>query len=314
MSRPPRPLRTARALIGAAALIGLGSAQSPATAAPARERAIEQIPELMGRILESQEKILEQESEMVPVVEEFDEQLTVAKQEIDAAGSEVEASEALVEYVEAYAARLNVQEEGLKTIEPSIVRMRADARDLLRAAEEAGKEPELPEERESFAQEQFEGVAGATRELAVRLGREDDAAIAGAVLHASWASRGAIGVQLEQFGPEGAAVFARKVEGLYARYHARANQVRAERRAVQRLLDLLIQRQLARQLDDLFDESDVMGLGPLLALDGKSANWQDLGQVVSRALGLPDGSDSFGTTSTPSLERLDFFAGGGHRE
>jgi hypothetical protein len=37
-------------------------------AAPARERAIEQIPELMGRILESQEEIRERESEMTPVV------------------------------------------------------------------------------------------------------------------------------------------------------------------------------------------------------------------------------------------------------
>ena len=41
----------------------------------ARERAIEQIPELMGRILESQEEIREREIEMTPVVERYDRKL-----------------------------------------------------------------------------------------------------------------------------------------------------------------------------------------------------------------------------------------------
>ena len=52
-------------------------------AAPARERAVEQIPELMGRILESQEEIRERESEMTPVVERYDSQLAGAKQRIE---------------------------------------------------------------------------------------------------------------------------------------------------------------------------------------------------------------------------------------
>ena len=38
--------------------------------------------------------------------------------------------------------------------------------------------------------------------------------------------------------------FARKVEGLYARYQARTNQLAAERRSVRRLLDMLIEREI----------------------------------------------------------------------
>lgn len=288
-------------------------AASPADAAPGRERAVEQIPELMGRILESQEEIRERESEMHPLMEHYAERLGEARDGIDAAGTEDEAADALVAYVEAYAARTEAQEQGLAAIEASLVRMRADARELVGVAEATGRKRESPEVRQDFFQDQFQGVAAATAQLAERLGREDEAATSGAVLHASWASHGKLDVPIPELGPGGALAFARKVEGLYAQHQARSNQVRAERQAVRRLLDVLIERQLARRLDSLFSGGDALGLGALLSGEGKSQDWQDLGLVVSRALGLPDagGADP---GRGDRLDRLDYFANGDHRE
>ena len=298
-------------LFGAVLLILLRAAVSEA--APARERAIERIPELMGRILDSQEEIRERESEMTPVVARYNEKLSEAKERIDSASSEDEAAEALVDYVEAYASRLETQEAGLRAIQPSIVRMRADARELIQAAEVASHGREAPAERQAFFADQFQGVAGATEQLANRLERQEEAATAGAVLHASWASHAAIDLPLPELGPEGAIAFARKVEGLYARFQARSNQLNAERRSVRRLLDVLIERQLAQRLDVLFAGSDGLGLGALLSGEGKSQDWQDLGQVVSRTLGLPTSGIRVARDGA-SLDRLDFFARGDHRE
>ena len=283
-------------------------------AAPGRERAIEQIPELMGRILESQEEIRERESEMTPVIEGYNAQLGTAKQRIEGAASEQEAAEALVDYVEAYAARLEAQETGLHSIEGAVVRMRADARDLIRAAELARRRPgETREERDAFFADQFQGLASATGELAERLDREGEAATAGAVLHASWASHGALDLPLKELGPDGAIGFARKVEGLYARFQARSNQLGAERRSVRRLLDMLIERQLAQRLDVLFAGDDAVGLGALFAGTEKSQDWQDLGHVVARTLGLPVGAGGLSGHSSASTDQLDYFAAGGHR-
>ena len=105
--------------------VGLCVLPASGRAAPARERAVEQIPELMGRILESQEQIREQESEMTPVLQGYDDRLMEAKRGIDSSSSEDEAADALVAYVEAYASRIEVQEEGLRGIESALVRMRA---------------------------------------------------------------------------------------------------------------------------------------------------------------------------------------------
>ena len=281
----------------------------------ARERAIEQIPELMGRILESQEEIREREIEMTPVVERYDRKLVESKKAIEAASSEQDAAEALVDYVEAYASRLEAQEAGLRSIEPAVVRMRADARDLIQAAEVArsGRRASK-EEQKAFFSDQFEGVASATGELAERLERQEEAGTTGAVLHASWASHGALQLPIPELGPDGAVSFARKVEGLYARYQARTNQLVAEKRAVRRLLDMLIERQLAQRLDQLFAGGDGIGLGAMLSGDGKSQDWQDLGSVVSRTLGLPAGGGGSSTQRTASMDRLDYFARGGHRD
>lgn len=301
---------------GFAWLVAMLVALVPAAAGalPARERAIEQIPELMGRILDSQEEIRERESEMTPVVERYNESLAASKQRIDGAASEAEAAEALVEYVEVYSARLEAQEAGLRSIEASVVRMRADARDLRDAAEAATARPrEDRAERRAYFQDQFQGIAAATGQLAERLERSDEAATAGAVLHASWASYGALELPVAELGPRGAAAFARKVEGLYARHQARSNQLRAERRAVRRLLDLLIERQLTQRLDSLFAGDDAVGLGVLFAGADGSKDWQDLGQVVARTLGLPSRGIGTSRTTTASRDQLDYFARGGHR-
>jgi len=297
------------------ALFGALLVASPALGA-ARERAIEQIPELMGRILESQEEIRERESEMTPVVERYDRKLVDSKKAIEGASSEQEGAEALVDYVEAYASRLEAQEAGLRSIEPAVVRMRADARDLIRAAEVARSgRGESREEQKQFFTEQFQGVASATGELAERLERQEEASTTGAVLHASWASHGALQLPIPELGPDGALSFARKVEGLYARFQARTNQLSAEKRSVRRLLDMLIERQLAQRLDQLFAGGDGIGLGAILSGDGKSQDWQDLGSVVSRTLGLPAGGGGVYTEQhTASMERLDYFARGGHRD
>jgi hypothetical protein len=300
----------ARSAVCALLVLALPAVSS---AAPARERAIEQIPELMGRILDSQEEIRERESEMTPVVQRYNESLVASKRQIDAAASESEAAEALVEYVEAYAARLEAQEAGLRSIEPSVVRMRADAHDLLSAAEAAAGVREEPGVRQRYFEEQFQGVAAATGELAQRLERGEEAATAGAVLHASWASYGALELPIPELGPDGAVAFARKVEGLYARYQARSNQLRAERQAVRRLLDLLIERQLAQRLDSLFAGGDGVGLGALFAGVDKSQDWQDLGHVVARTLGLPSGAIDASGRTTASSDQLDYFARGSHR-
>ncbi len=129
---------------------------SGAHAASGRERAIAEIPELMGRILETQEEIREHEEVIVPEVARYDAELLDSKRGIDAAGSEEESAEALVRYVETYAARLDVQERGLEAIEGSVARMRADARELLRAARSAAREGETPAERKAFFADQFQ--------------------------------------------------------------------------------------------------------------------------------------------------------------
>jgi len=157
-------------------------------------------------------------------------------------------------------------------------------------------------------------VGDAPGELASRLERTEEAATAGAVLHASWASHGALELPIPELGPEGALAFARKAEGLYARYYARSRQLQAERVAVRRLLDVLIERQLARRLDTLFAGDDGLGLSALLAGEGKSEDWGDLGTVVGRALGLPASGGSVIAGSGASLDQIQHFARGGHRE
>jgi hypothetical protein len=281
--------------------------------ARARERAVEEIPELMGRILDSQEKIREEESALAPVVERYNEELRDSRERVEIADNDEQAAEALVDYVEAYAARLEAQEQGLRAIEGPVVRMRADARELRDAAAVASRTRESPEVRESFYEDQFEGVASATGKLAERLGRVDEASTTGAVLHASWASHGALNLPVPELGPDGASAFARKMEGLFARFQARKQQLRAERQSVRRLLDLLIERQLARRLDSLFSGGSANALGEILSGEGKSDDWSDLGNVVSRSLDLPSSAGGFGR-GTPSTERLDYFARGGHRD
>jgi len=296
-------------------LLVLFTAPSVSQGSPARERAMEQIPELMGRILESQEEIRERDDEMSPLIEDYNLRIAEAKRSIDAAPSEERAAEALVDYVEAYAARLETQESGLRGIESAVVRMRADARDLIRATETAQTgSAGTREERSEFFGGQFQGIASAMATLGERLERQEDASTAGAVLHASWASHGALELPAQEIGPEGALAFARKVEGLYARYQARSRQLAGERRAVRRLLDMLIERQLAQHLDALFAGTDGIGLGALLSGAGRSLDWQDLGAVVSRALGLPSGSvEGMAQGNRAALDRLDYFARGGHR-
>jgi hypothetical protein len=290
-------------------------AAAVARAGTPRERAIEQIPELMGRILESQEEIREREKEMQPVVERFDRKLESARRDVEHAGSEENAAEALVDYVEAYASRLEAQEEGLRAIQPSVVRMRADARELAQAARMAGaREPDSPEARKEFFADQFQGVASGMSRLAGRLGREQDASTAGALLNASWASHESRELPLKELGSDGALAFSRRVEGLYARYYARSRQLQTERVAVRRLLDVLIERQLARRLDTLFAGDDGLGLSALLAGEGKGEDWGDLGSVVGRALGLPAGGGSVVAGSGASLDQIQHFARGGHRE
>ncbi len=304
--------RARRRTLGALALfVWLAAAESAPAAG--RERAVQEIPELMGRILESQEEIRQQEGRFGPIIQGYNEQLEAARGRAQQAGSEEEATAALVEYVEIYAARLDAQDEGLEAVRAALVRMRADAKELERAAATAGRRNVPVEGRRAFFEDQFQGVAAATSALAQRLGRVDEIATTGAVLEAAWAVHGAQGISLPEMGPESAAAFARRVEGLYAQYQARANQLRVERRAVGQLLDLVIERQLGRQLDDLFAGSRSVGLGALLSTEGKSEEWNDLGQIVSRVLGMPGADEGLGGGPDPALDRLDYFGQGLHR-
>jgi len=308
----PRNRRSLR--LGCAFALAASVAFGPATAgAVGRERAAEQIPELMGRILASQEEIREREGEYAPVVQRYNERLAEARDRIQDAGSEEAAAEALVDYVETYAARLEAQEEGIEGIRSAVVRMRADARELSRVADASGGGVAGSDEApRPFYEDQFQGVAAGTAQLAERLGRESEVATTGSVLQAAWAVHGEMGIPLDQLGPESALAFARRVDGLYAQYQARANQLRSERRAVRQLLDLLIERQLGQQLDALFAGNDAVGLGALLSTDGKTEDWTDLGSVVSRVVGMPS-YDENGDGRDDALERLDYFGRGMHR-
>jgi hypothetical protein len=311
MSATPRLRRSWRAI--AIALLAAGLAVAAAAVTP-REHAVEQIPELMGRILESQEEIRARETELAPVVQEYDQRLVESQREIDAAGTDEQAVEALIGYVEAYASRLEAQQEGLRSIESAVVRMRADARELERAAGVAQRDREPREVQEGFYQDQFQGIAGATAELAARLDRETEAETAGAVLHASWASHASLlDLPLPELGPDGAAAFARRIEGLWATHQARSHQLRVEKQSVRRLLDLLIERQLARRLDAMFAGGELAALGEVLSGDGRSASFQELGSAVRRALDIPASAGGLGP-SQPALDRLDYFARGEHRE
>jgi len=296
--------------------LGAAVVLAPAPAdAVGRERAAEQIPELMGRILESQEEIREREGEYAPVVQRYNERLIESREAIQNAGSDDAAAAALVDYVETYAARLEAQEEGLEGIRTAVVRMRADARELVRVAERAGagRGDDDPAERRPFYEDQFQGVAAGTANLAARLGRESEIATTGSVLQAAWAVHGEMNIPIPDLGPDSALAFARRVEGLYAQYQARANQLRTERRATRRLLDLLIERQLGQRLDALFAGGDAVGLGALLSAEGKTEDWNDLGSVVSRVVGMPN-YDGDGDGRDDAYERLDYFARGVHRD
>lgn len=301
--------RTLLLTVGACVAFGPAAAE-----AAGRERAAELIPELMGRILESQEEIREREGEYAPLVQRYNEKLVASRQAIQDAGSDEAAAEALVDYVETYAARLEAQEEGLDGIRSSLVRMRADARELVRVAERAGaRSGDVPaEEKKPFYEDQFQGVAKGTAELAERLGREAEIATTGSVLQAAWAVHGEMAIPLPELGPDSALAFARRVEGLYAQYQARANQLRTERRATRRLLDLLIERQLGQRLDALFAGNEAVGLGALLSAEGKTEDWNDLGRVVSRVVGMPR-YDADGDGRDDAYDRLDYFARGTHR-
>ena len=301
----------------------LAGAPGGVAAGQGRERALEQIPELLERIVDSQQEIRAAEAELEPVVASHEVELADARRAIASAPGEQAAAEALVRYVDAYAARLEAQEEGLRSIEPAVVRMRADARELARAAGAVrGASPPGAGDGRALLADQFQGVAAGTAELAGRLDREQEAAAAGSVLHASWASQAALDLALpelalsqlasRQLGPDGATAFAHKAEALYARYQVRASQLRSERRAVRRVLDVLIERQLGTRLDALFTEGDP-GLGALVASGAGSDGWQDLESALGRALGLAPEPDGFGP-EPGALDRLDRFARGEHRE
>jgi hypothetical protein len=309
------PLRRLSVPLSFALAIGSTGAFVPSSAlAVGRERAAEQIPELMGRILESQEEIRQREGEYAPVVQRYNEKLIAARQRIQDAGDDEAAAAALVDYVETYTARLEAQEEGLEGIRSSVVRMRADARELVRVAERAGVgEREGDDAKKPFYEDQFQGVAAGTENLAERLGRESEIATTGSVLQAAWAVHGEMPIPIPDLGPESALAFARRVEGLYAQYQARANQLEAERKATRRLLDLLIERQLGQRLDALFVGGDSVGLGALLSPEGKTEDWNDLGSVVARVIGMPS-YDGDGDGRDDAYERLDYFARGVHRE
>ena len=301
--------------VAASAVVSLSlllAASTSGAATSARERAIGQIPELMGRILESQNEIRELELESGPVVTGYENELESARRRIVEAGDERDADEALVDYVENYAALLDEREELLASIGSPVARMRADARELSAAAEVVGEAPVVPrEERERLAQEQYQGMATAISQLSMRLGREQEAATAGEVLRAGWDARGELELPLRELGADGARIFARRVEGLYARHQARSNQLQRERRSVQRLLDVLIERQLAQRLGRMF--AGGQGLGDLMSAGGDSADWQDLRNVVDRVMGLP-GRPGLGSLARgESMDELEYFASGAHR-
>jgi hypothetical protein len=159
-------------------------------------------------------------------------------------------------------------------------------------------------------QEQYQGMASAIQQLSIRLGREEEAATAGQVLRAGWDAQAVLELPLRELGADGARIFARRVEGLHARHQARTNQLRRERRSVQHLLDVLIERQLAQRLGRMFAGGE--GLGDLMAAGGDSADWQDLSHVVNRVMGLP-GRSGLGSLARGDMEELDYFASGSHR-
>ena len=303
-----RDSRRALAL-GIAVTIGAGAAG----AASPRERAIEQIPELMGRILEAQEEIRATEANTATELERYDRNLERTRHAIEEAKTEEAAAAALVDYIESYSARLEEQEAGLRTIGQTVARMRSDARDLARVAEVARVLGQTPEARRAFFADHYQGIAAATSELAERLGRDEEAAATGSVLQASWGVQSGVAIPVPEIGAEGAIAFARKVEGLHARVQARSQQLRAERRSVRHLLDVLIERQLAKRLDTLFQDGGELSLSALLDSEVDGSHWESLNELVARTTGLPAAGHSGGFRDSPSFRRLEHFVRGDHR-
>jgi len=295
--------------------LGLVIALSPAgsRATNPRERAIEQIPELMGRILDAQEEIRATEASAATELQRYDRNLERTHRAIEEAGSEEAAAAALVEYIESYSARLEEQGAGLSAIQQTVMRMRGDARELARVAEVARVPGHTPEARRAFFADHYQGIAAATSELAGRLGRDEEAAATGSVLEASWGVQSGLAIPAPEIGAEGAIAFARKVEGLYARVQARSQQLRAERRSVRHLLDVLIERQLAKRLDTLFEGSGELSLAALLGSGADGSHWENLNELVRRTTGLPPGDTHRGFRESPAYRRLEHFVRGDHR-
>ena len=285
--RRTNPLRARARAISLAAVL-LAVLPQSAAAATGRERAAEQIPALMGRILESQEEIRERQSALEPEIAAFESTIVQARRRVEQASSEDEATAALVDYVEAYDQRADLQMEGLRAIQGPIMRMRADANELVHAANQAGDVQETPELRRPYLENQFQGIAAGLSQLARQLGREDEAGVAGSVLQAGWASQNTPELPLVKLGP------------------GRRARLRPARRGPLRPLPGAVGPAAGRATGGAAAPRPAhptpAGRAPRRPLRrrrrsgraarsecGKTGDWQELGSMVRRAVGLPSG-------------------------
>lgn len=202
---------------------------------PRRATAGEGIPALSARILDWREKVRSEERALARFLARSDAGLARLRDRMERAGPEREAA-FLAHYVHLYAARLEEERRGLRAIQASVRRMRAYAWDLIRALDAGRRGSQPTVGRRGFLSDQYQGVAAATAALARRLEREDEASDTGEVLYSGWlALEAGEGPEPEPRRDETMDLL-RRLDEVDARIQARLDELRPERREVQRLV------------------------------------------------------------------------------
>ncbi len=210
-------------------------AAGPAGALPAPEHGERELAQLRQRIRASQQAIQATQAELAPRIARHRADQARARARIEHAADRGEAAHAFQIYTAAYAARLDAQLRGVTAILSSLVRMQVDTRRLVRTSASTNPgERDDPERR--FLEDQLQGLAGATRELAVRLERREEGAAVGDVLHTSWESRVELDALTQAVGRDHVVTLGRRLDGLVDRVRERFGELRRERDELGRIV------------------------------------------------------------------------------
>jgi hypothetical protein len=283
---------------------------SSALGAQSRERAIEEIPELVARIAEGRRQISESIESLEPVNREFDKQIEDRIEDLKNARGEDEVFTASVDVADAYEQRLRSAERGLAKIEPALVRIRVDAQALQRAiaAEAAGSSE--PIGTPMLAADQWQGLAQGFEALADGFGNTGDIDEAAFLLDMNWVPE-QTPEPIPLPGGDTASVenFLEKVDFLHARFLARKRQINARRLEVRQFVSGLMRVGVEQEMAALMEDTD---LGSAF---GGAGLWRDIRTAVShayRGAGSITGAGS--DRKTEGRRNMRRFADGEHRQ